>query len=216
MIDTLTAIIKHNDLPSNYHIFLNNKLSNDIFHETGVTHGMPKVLGRYKNLKISLTGQGLKINGSLTKCIIGDNLKTIYKEEVIEFFNHLNQEFNVDFFKSKVTRVDVAGNFFTKYPIKEYTDCLYDLKYFDRCEQQNGLSYLNGNRSVVFYDKLKELKKKDKVQIDPIYLDKNILRYECRFKKNQPISTFLNVDKAKLSDVLDNLSTFNKSLVRAI
>lgn len=204
MIDTITSIIKFEDLPDDYHIFLSNKFAEDIFSERGVVAGMPKVKGRYNNLKIELTGKGLKMNGSLTKCIAGDNLKTIYKEDIILFFKSLNEEFNVNFFDSKITRLDIAGNILTKYPTKEYTDCMIDLRFHDRCEQQNGLYYLNGNRSAVFYDKIKELKRKDRVKIDTKLLDKNVLRYECRFRKNQPISTFLKVSKAKLSDVLDN------------
>ena len=82
--------------------------------------------------------------------------------------------------QAQVTRIDIAQNFILKHPPEVYWNHLGISGRSKRLEQSDGLYYRNTRGSLVFYDKIKEQKKKRQT-IPELYRDKNVLRYEARY-----------------------------------
>jgi len=87
--------------------------------------------------------------------------------------------------QSKVTRIDVAQNFIMRHPNAVYYCHLGEARYYKRLEQPSSLYYRNGQRTLLFYDKVAEQKAKRK-PIPDLYLNRNGLRYEARFNSRLP------------------------------
>ena len=86
----------------------------------------------------------------------------------------------IDIKKSSATKVDVAHNFYMKEDVKNYYQYLGSSQYYTRQEFENSLYYRNKQRTIIFYDKIKEGKKNGEA-IPIAWAGKNILRYELRF-----------------------------------
>jgi hypothetical protein len=89
---------------------------------------------------------------------------------------------HLPFHLSNISRIDFASNFILQFPEEIYYPYLGETQYYSRLPQPNGLYYNNQLRQLVFYGK--EYEQKVKRQLIPeLYADRNVLRYEMRFKK---------------------------------
>ncbi|BFK45370.1 hypothetical protein I180019D1_07800 [Alistipes sp. i18-0019-D1] len=102
--------------------------------------------------------------------------------------------------------MDVAYNFEVTYPPESYFYHLGNLPYYKRLEQlYNGVeglyySSVSDKKQLVFYDKIKEtIHHKD--YIPPEYQNKNLLRYELRFKHH--IKQIFKVNKVAVPMLYD-------------
>lgn len=164
--------------------------------------GSISIKGKLENLRVQINNRGLVIEGSLPKYLCGSNQQSLNLSEITDGIEELNKLLEVDLYQSKVLRVDLAENIITKYPVEDYYPILSQSPYFKRLEMDNGLAYKNNSRYVVFYGKMKEIKKGE--QIRDAFVGKNVLRYEYRMQKNKVISDFLRVPNATLMDLLNN------------
>lgn len=156
------------------------------------------ITGIYKGLKIRITDNRINIVGSLSKYALGDNLKTISRNNAMESIESLSEAFKIDLGVMKLTRIDVANNFIMKYPTEIYYNKLGVLKYFDRVPFDNGLAYRNYKQELLLYGKLIEMKSKG-LPIPEIWKDLNVLRIEYRLKTR--IEQTLNVNQVLFSDL---------------
>jgi len=139
--------------------------------------------GYLGSLKISITEKRIKIHdSSICKYYLGNNFKTLNKGDTKKAIEKISDTLHQPFNKSTVTRIDFSSNIITKYPANIYYQFLGEAQYYKRLEQNNGLYYNNGLRQILFYGKVHEQKEK-KIPIPELYIGRNVLRYELRFRK---------------------------------
>jgi hypothetical protein len=153
----------------------------DITCEQQYRDGKTTITGTLGNYKISVSDECVKIGkGSLCKYYLGDNFQTMTIEDTRMAIEKLSDALHLPFEQAQVTRIDVAQNFILKHPPEVYWNHLGISGRSKRLEQPDGLYYRNTRGSLVFYDKIKEQKKKGQT-IPELYRDKNVLRYEARY-----------------------------------
>lgn len=157
-------------------------------HLTRVTNEGNNQFGEYitgylGNLKVSITENRVKIyDSSLCKYYLGDNFKTLSKGDTKRAIELISDNLHLPFEKANVTRIDAARNLILKHKQKSYFPYLGEAQYYNRLEQNNGLYYNNQKRQLVFYGKLYEQSIKGQ-PIPELYKERNVLRYELRFRK---------------------------------
>ena len=138
---------------------------------------------RLRNMRISILGSDIKIRGSISKFIAGTNLTTLSAKQISQAFGEMSEALHLPVKKAMVTRFDAGINVITNELPGAYFDTLGRLPRYERCTfGMNTLSYHLQRRSVQFYNKKAEMKKK-KFSIPKEYIDKNIMRYEVQWKK---------------------------------
>jgi hypothetical protein len=157
------------------------------------------ISGTVENLKINVSENKVKIiNQSLCKWYLGNNFKTLQRKDVQNAVQKISDLLHVPFEHSNITRIDIANNFILKYPETVYFEYLGNLNHYNRLEQKNGLYYNQNDKQLVFYGKI--IEQKDKRQIIPeTYQNRNVLRYEMRFKNR--LANEFNQTEIKASDL---------------
>jgi len=141
------------------------------------------VIGYLDSLKVSVTNNRVSIFGSsLCKYYLGDNFRTLSKGDTKRAIESISDKLHLPFAISNVTRIDLAHNLIMKFPVNSYYPILGTARYYDRLEQNNGLYYNNRIRQIVIYGKEHE-KRLKRQPIPKLYLDRNVLRIELRFRK---------------------------------
>ena len=141
------------------------------------------VTGSIGNLKVSINKFQVKIkNGSLCKWHMGDNFKTMGRSDVQKAIEQLSDTLHLPMDKATVTRIDVAQNFIMQHPADVYFNHLGALNHSKRIQEPDGLYYTKGTGRLCFYDKNMEQKSKGET-IPDLYQNRNVLRYEQRWKK---------------------------------
>ncbi len=138
--------------------------------------------GRLKNLTLKVTGQGVLVNGSLGKFLLGNNAQTLTRKTTAEALQALSDTLGLPMGEASLYRLDVAQNFIMKNPLQDYYSQLGEARYYKRSEfaDRQSIQYVNGRRALIFYDKNAELEKK-KVAVPELFKGRNVLRYEARF-----------------------------------
>lgn len=140
------------------------------------------ISGYLDSLKVSITDSRVKISEcSLCKYYLGDNLKTLTKGDTKRAIQKISDSLHLPFDRANITRIDFAKNMIMKYDEKVYYPYLGEAQYYNRLEQNNGLYYTNKLRLLVFYGKEYEQKLKGQ-PVPELYKNRNVLRYEMRFK----------------------------------
>lgn len=170
-------------------------------------NGMVVVRGKVKNMNIKLDNMGLVVMGSLTKYALGDNLKSADKGQLTDAIEDLGKILNLNLKEGVVTRLDIGSNLRTIHPVKEYYPYLIDLSKFNRNELHNGISFFNTTTEVVFYGKIREMKRKREVVIDEIFKDQHILRYEYQLRAER-LQTILKKVRPTVADIIQNYNHF--------
>lgn len=155
------------------------------FNVTGdhLINGYKVLSGRLNGFKISVSNQGVSItDGSLAKYYLGDNIKTLSRNDVENAIEKLSDTLHLPLNKSTVTRLDTGQNFILKHPVEVYLNHLGLCYPNKRLEQPDGLYYTNSKEVLALYNKLKEQKSRGQ-PIPNIYKGKNLLRCEARFKR---------------------------------
>jgi hypothetical protein len=138
--------------------------------------------GYLDTLKISASKNGVKVSeGSLCKWYLGDNFQTLTRKDTQRAIEKLSDTLHLPFFKANVTRIDLAPNIIVKYEPDVYFSHLGDLNYYNRFAQKGSLYYNNPKKQIILYDKVREQKAKGQL-IPEICQNRNVLRYEMRFK----------------------------------
>jgi len=196
-----------------------NRLSIEMFKRTMTgTYQKGKYLhGWLKNLKFKVkmdkcskyfVSDGvLYMHGSIPKYLHGDNLSNVSRRDVRNVFRDLNRLLRVNLFFARINSLHVAENVLLKHPVYEYLNSIHsypNLKpvlyhresiYF--CAKHKGFT-------ISFYDKLAELKSKNKgknkVDIKSIE-HLNILRIEVKEDK-LPMKKIFNEQNCNLKQLL--------------
>jgi hypothetical protein len=202
MIDTIKIKINAEDIQQSNKAYLKSIL---VDKQVEKENGMTVVRGSIKNMKVKLDNRALTVMGSLTKYAVGDNLKSADKEQLKAAVEDLSKKLTVNLNSGIVRRIDVGSNLLTKYPVDEYYPFLIDLSKFNRNELHNGISFFNSTTEVVFYGKIREMKRKRDVMIDELFKDQHVLRYECQLGPER-MQSILKIKKPTVADVFHNYS----------
>lgn len=138
--------------------------------------------GQLDNMRLSVSDRGVSVKGSLAKYHLNDNLQTLTRQDTEQAINSLSDELHLNLQKANISRVDFAHNFIMRYKPVTYYNYLGESQYFKRYLQPESLYYKNGNRTKLFYDKRSEAKNKQ-VTVPEVLRDRNVLRYEIRYKR---------------------------------
>mgnify|MGYP004701058573 CR=1 FL=1 len=149
----------------------------------GVNQFGEYLVGYLENLKVTISENKVKIaDSSLCKYYLGDNFKTLSRGDTKKAIEKISDNLHLPFQSANITRIDFAKNLIMQHDEKVYYPYLGEAQYYNRLEQNNGLYYNNQLRQMVFYGKEYEQKIK-KQPIPELYKDRNVLRFEMRFKK---------------------------------
>ncbi|MGD1155444.1 MAG: phage/plasmid replication protein [Terriglobia bacterium] len=117
--------------------------------------------GKLQNLRVKGWGGGIWLTGSLPKFHLGSNIETLPREDTPRAIEHLSDELNQPMAEARVFRVDVAQTFAMERPPSDYWRCFLAPARMKRIEYANeDLTFRNRQRSIVFYDKLAEMRRK--------------------------------------------------------
>ncbi|HEY9168268.1 MAG TPA: phage/plasmid replication protein, partial [Lutibacter sp.] len=157
-------------------------------------------------IKFDLNNNPLTLffNGSLPKFFFGNNLTHLNKNTTLDAVQMLSDNLNVDMSKAILTRVDFGFNLEVDYSVHQYISCLVSFPRLEMMRFKDSVTFFTKSdyKSLIFYDKLKEIRAKDKEtynSLSSFYLDKNILRYELQLKKS--LKRRLDLDKVLLKDL---------------
>ncbi|HRR96034.1 MAG TPA: hypothetical protein P5150_04800 [Candidatus Ratteibacteria bacterium] len=171
--------------------------------------GYHSIIGYNENLRIGLNNYSLTVEGSLPKWYLGDNLQTMGRAEARCAVEKLSDTLHLPMEKAEVKRLDIAQNILVKHKPELYLTHLGSLAKFNRFMSSGTLYYSNSQLNLVFYDKVKEQKRK-MLPIPELLKERNLLRYELRFKKridrqfnHYPIDAKLLSDEEFYINIID-------------
>ena len=151
----------------------------------------------------------LYFNGSLSKFYYGNNLAQLDWNTTKVAIKMLSDNLNVDISKAKLTRVDFGINMNVNNSVHEYISCLISFPRLDAWKFGNDtIKFLskNGQKTLIFYDKIKEIKHSSKETFYSIpykYRKTNILRYEIQLKKN--LKKMFELDAVYVNSLFDKV-----------
>jgi len=175
MIDTVTLWLETRDA-------FGVKFLCDAREQVSLETGEVSVFGSYKNLRVHCNASGISLKGSLSKYELGDNLQRLTRGKVQMAIERLCDETSLNWKRAKVFRLDVGTCLVVKQPCSTYLRGLGELPRYQRSEQgENGLLYTSSTKALSFYDKIKEVRKKQE-RLPSAFEGLNVLRYEiqCR------------------------------------
>ena len=158
------------------------KLSGQSEHLSSET-GLFAITGHIGNMRVRVTDRSCSVQGSLSKFLLNDNIRTLSRKGIQKAVEKLEDELCLPLRQATVRRVDVGDNLRVKHPPATYYPNLLDTPYFDRIERHSSLSFSNQTRAMAFYDKLRETKYK-KEELPFLGQDHYLLRYELRLLKH--------------------------------
>jgi hypothetical protein len=165
-------------------------VSKTLQHLSGITEhskddGQVYFSGYLKNCKVSLSGQGLSLKGSLAKYFLPDNFHTLTRSDSARAFEMMADELCLPIQKANVGRIDFAQNYLMDFAPEAYYPFLGECQYYKRLPQDKSLYFTNGLKQKVFYNKIAEGKAK-RLNLPKVWNGQNVLRYEMRFLKRLP------------------------------
>lgn len=156
-------------------------------HLTGVresvdpeTGEVVKCTGSLDNFHVSLDQRGLSLYGSLPKFYTGSNLFPMTPHETREAMGELSRRLSLNVDTARIVRLDFGFNL-PLVPAEVTAAVVHPSRRYARVVHRGNLTYYNARRSVVLYDKGRELKEKGLTLPDGI--PPHLLRVEVQLKK---------------------------------
>ena len=175
MVDTVTLWLETKDA-------LKVKFLDNAREQVSLETGEVSVFGNHKNFRVHCNSFGISVKGSLSKYELGDNLQRLTRGKLQMAIERLCDETLLNWKRAKVYRLDVGTCLVVKQPCSTYLRGLGELPRYQRSEQgENGLLYTSSTKALSFYDKIKEVRRKQE-RLPSAFEGLNVLRYElqCR------------------------------------
>ncbi len=191
--DSITLIIPTSEIDF-------NKISKKLkFKEKIDSKNQVYYQAKYKNLTITIKEKRTYISGSVNKFIKGNNLESLSVKDIQKYIDSIISLLKVQPEIIQISRIDIAVNISTKYPVPYYLQFISGAKYKKLGKFEDTIYLNSSNRKIRQYDKLKEMKQKDKIEYLKLPLEirnQNILRVEFSIlkqaakylKQNHPIT----------------------------
>jgi hypothetical protein len=154
-------------------------------------------------------GGGLRIEASLPKLLYGNNLSRLSDpfpalERLSEFARDHVKGLLPDLIEMEYLRVDYCHNFQVGTALNDYVQTLARLPYLRHnriTDVSGGVEWWNGSRRIRVYDKWREIKEKEKLDVPAA---KGILRFEIELRKKSGfIERRLHTKRLTFREVLD-------------
>lgn len=192
MVDTIhIELDTESDLPTGS--FDMPRLLNVIDISSEVTKrpsGLQCYIGKFRNFNITIVGNTIDINGSLTKYYKNNNLDFLSKEDISNALKMLSWELGINVERGRLRRIDVADNFFLSAPPQKYIHAFIELpKARPGHPHRTGKYFHRSNTTAYVYDKAEELKRKDEPTYHRLmnaHSAANLLRFEVRYQSQLP------------------------------
>lgn len=182
-----------------------------------------KGIREYKNMVVEqpLTGKTFKIYGSIPKLFRGNNVNCLTILEAKQAVNELSNKLNIDLWEHNCTRCDQAKSFWIPEDINTTINNIYpannlDLVLVNKRYKTTVDWFINEKQyiTISIYDKLNELKKKQKsVYNDYLKFNSNLLRFEVQFYKER-LTKLFKMDCVNFRCVFDNMSFLEDEWVK--
>ncbi|MGQ7867830.1 phage/plasmid replication domain-containing protein [Sunxiuqinia sp. sy24] len=172
----------------------------------GIEYGIPFIRGKIRNLKIRITKSKIKIEGSIHVFYKGNNLDAMTFKEYIEAMELLKECLELPLEMARVSRLDFSGNMKVKHDPAAYFNYFGQKSRFRKSVLDNGVIYGSEEKGLIFYDKIREMKRKREV-IPEYFKGKNIMRFEIRFTRK--LGKTFHVPELQVMHLMDR-SFFNK------
>lgn len=180
------------------------KLADDSSYIDNNTGEIKYTQGYMACVKVKKFAGRIRLECSLPKLMHGNNIKSLSLLEVKTALDYIGKLLEVDIWEGVVRRLDLEFTIETKYEIPEYFKFLGSSKYYKRSEiQKTSLYYQNKSRVINIYDKIHAVKaSREKVPNE--YLDKNLMRFECRYKKKllSKFASDVGIQKLMVKDII--------------
>ena len=137
---------------------------------------------RHENMTIWAKSDKLTVLGSLCKLYYGNNIRNLSPDSICESLSKLSTVLGIDIGNADVVRFDAGVNLVLSETIPTYLSVLGEnSNYKLRKHGRETVAYDLVRRTVQFYDKIAEMKKKrDKIPVE--FENQNVLRYEIQWK----------------------------------
>jgi hypothetical protein len=168
--------------------------------------------GSIENLRVNVNEFGVRVEGSLSKFLQGNNVTSLTPASTKLAVEKLCDVTHLPMYEAQIHRLDFAENLSMDKPAAAYYGFLGERKNMQRLEQGYGLYYQNTLRQSVFYDKTKELIK-SKAEVEPEILLQHLLRFEVRLYGHKNICKYFNVPEMKVEKLCE--PSFYRGMVGA-
>jgi len=148
-------------------------------------NGRASIIGHIDNYRITIHESGVRLEGSLPKNHLGNNVQSLNPNETALAVQSLSDRTHLPLERAKVGRFDFAHTFVVKRPVEHYLEHLGNSEYYSRNEQTESITWKGGTRQKTVYDKRAESKRR-KSLIPDDYQKKHLLRYELRYVSDLP------------------------------
>lgn len=164
-------------------------------HETGKYYGANKLVcayGNLDNLRVRIKSECIRIEGSISKWYLGNNIQPLSLDDTKRAFEKLSSILHLPIEKAYVKRLDLAACLVMKYLPSIYYNHLGRAGNTFPQYMDNGIYYnLPNEEQLLFYDKTIE----SKGHVPDEYKGQHLLRYERRFfKPNILVGQLLDED----------------------
>ncbi len=136
--------------------------------------------GRLGNLKVSVNESRVKIENSLTKYYLGNNLQMMRRCDIKSAIQKISDEIHLPVNKASVRSFDFAKNIILEHNVPLYFNYLGNNTKYARYQSKAGLNYKLNGKEVSIYDKIAELKH-SREPVPELYNGKNVMRIESRY-----------------------------------
>lgn len=182
--------------------------------ETDQTTGETRTKGTMNGLSIGVLGGGVFVEGSLPKYHYGSNIYPLDREGTKECIEMIGDTLGINMSGADVVGIEFGTTFMMQYKVSAYLAKLGEMSRLQRYNFNADTLYYKGSGKVqprvyTFYDKLADCKAKH-LPYPTDFEDKNLLRYEMRFKGR--LAYQLGVPEVKASTLYDR--QFYRELVR--
>ena len=140
-----------------------------------------QVCGKLGHMKVSVTERGVKIENSLSKYYVGSNIHDMRRGDIKKAIEKLSDELHLPMGMSIVKRFDFAKNITLSQEVENYLPYLGEMSRYFRYPSKRGINYRIAQRELAIYDKVAEMKAKREF-VPPLYLGRNVMRIEKRYK----------------------------------
>lgn len=180
MIDTLNIEIEKNLLTNE---MIEGVISRMKEPKIGIGKNGKYGYGKIDNYRIVVHENGnVYLTGSICKFYNGNNLRVIKKEQLGDALKLLSNRTGLPIEKGRIMRIDVGINLEVENLTKFYFDCLKETSRFVKNQRDTEVRYSKESFDIVFYDKIRELRKNDPITYER-NKDKKVVRIEVRLRK---------------------------------
>lgn len=148
--------------------------------------------GRCRNLDVFVSPKYLRMNGSLPKYHIGNNVEKFSRVQAKEAIESLSDTLHIDMNMANVTGLDFSATIKVNNPVPEYLSLLGSFSTFVKALYETTVYYNPPTKAKIkptqlcIYDKVAECVD-NKFSIPREYANNNLLRYELKLRQRLPM-----------------------------